>query len=302
MKLNIKDLTILRDVACEAALAAGNVIKTSRAIISEFGESIDVKLKTGGSTIASQVVTKVDLESQTAILSYIQPTLEQFDLALLSEELEDNGSRFQKDYFWAIDPLDGTLPFIEGKDGHAVSIALISREGEALIGVIFDPATDTLYHAIRGNGAFRNEQPLQIQTESSHLCYIIVDRSLKLRLDQSSLRDDLSEIFSNTDLSIIEEYSFKGAVMNACQTMENGLSCYFKPPKKEEGGGCIWDFGATSCIFTEAGGVVTDCSGKPLELNSSTSLYMNRQGVIFATTKELSQLCVIACCSAGNTI
>ena len=48
---------------------------------------------------------------------------------VLTEETEDDGGRLRADYFWCVDPLDGTLPFIEGRPGSAVSIALIARDG-----------------------------------------------------------------------------------------------------------------------------------------------------------------------------
>jgi 3'-phosphoadenosine 5'-phosphosulfate (PAPS) 3'-phosphatase len=50
-----------------------------------------------------------------------------------------------KDYFWCIDPLDGTLPFIEGLTGYAVSVALVARNGKPLLSAIFLPETMTSY-------------------------------------------------------------------------------------------------------------------------------------------------------------
>ena len=49
---------------------------------------------------------------------------DEFEVGFLSEETEDNGSRFEEDYFWCIDPMDGTLAFINGHPGFSVSIAL----------------------------------------------------------------------------------------------------------------------------------------------------------------------------------
>ena len=57
---------------------------------------------------------------------------ERYDLALLTEELEDDGSRHVKDYFWCIDPIDGTLPFTQKKPGYGVSIALVARDGASV--------------------------------------------------------------------------------------------------------------------------------------------------------------------------
>ena len=44
-----------------------------------------------------------------------------------------------------------------------------------------------------------------------------------------------------------------GAVLNACQVLEHPPALYFKRPKKQPGGGSLWDFAATACLFEEAG-------------------------------------------------
>ena len=54
---------------------------------------------------------------------------QKYDFGILTEETPDNGSRLVKDYFWCVDPLDGTLPFTEGTPGYSVSIALVSKSG-----------------------------------------------------------------------------------------------------------------------------------------------------------------------------
>ena len=74
---------------------------------------------------------------------------------LLSEETNDDGSRFKEDFFWCIDPMDGTLPFINKQPGFSVSIALVAKDGTPNLGIVYDPSTDTLYHAIKGKGALQ---------------------------------------------------------------------------------------------------------------------------------------------------
>jgi myo-inositol-1(or 4)-monophosphatase len=113
---------------------------------------LTLNTKNGGASLAAQVVTEVDHLSQDIILKTLHPSCLIYDLALLSEESPDDNQRLQKDYFWCIDPLDGTLPFIESVPGYSVSIALVSREGQSMLGVVYDPVTQTLYHAIQGQG------------------------------------------------------------------------------------------------------------------------------------------------------
>ena len=108
------DLTHLSNIAIEAALAAGKIIQKNMNV------DIAVKRKEGVTSYAAQVVTAVDLACESIILSHLLPTRETFHLALLSEETEDDGSRFEQDYFWCIDPMDGTLAFINKRPGFSV--------------------------------------------------------------------------------------------------------------------------------------------------------------------------------------
>lgn len=77
--------------------------------------------------------------------------------------------------------------------------------------------------------------------------------------------------------------------MNAIWVMENPAACYFKFPKKEKGGGSLWDFAATTCILKEAGMIVSDIHGNPLQLNCSESTFMNQNGILIASDKKLAE-------------
>ena len=88
------DLQHLANIAIEAALSAGKIIQKY------MNDDIVVEQKEGGSTYASQVVTKVDRECERIILSHLLPTCKAFDIGLLSEETKDDGSRLKKDFFW----------------------------------------------------------------------------------------------------------------------------------------------------------------------------------------------------------
>lgn len=249
MKLESSDFQILYAKAIKAVMEAGRMIQN------QVASQHSIKEKSTGSSLATQILTQTDLESQKIILKHIVPTCEKYDLGLLSEELEDDLSRFEKDYFWCIDPLDGTLTFVENRPGYAVSVALVSKGGEACLGVIFDPVTETLYSAIKGLGAFRNQKPWNLDTEFS---------GPYQRVDQG------------------------GAVMNACWVLEKAPACFVKSPKVQEGGGCLWDYAATVCLFQELGAVVTDSYGHPLQLNSPY-LFMNRRGILYASHGDIAK-------------
>ena len=161
----LSELPTLTDVARTAAQEAAQFICSQR------GQHGEVMAKVGSSAAAT-VVTEVDRQAQSLILSHLAPSQRNFDLGLLAEEAADDGSRLSKQAFWCIDPLDGTLPFIEGRDGFAVSIALVARDGTPLIGVAINPLNETIYDAWLGAPARRqigyDNQPQLFQPPSDN--------------------------------------------------------------------------------------------------------------------------------------
>lgn len=270
--MNLQHLT---NMAIEAALSAGKIIQK------HIDDDIIVEQKEGGSTYASQVVTKLDRECERIILSYLIPTCKTFDMGLLSEEMEDDGSRFKKDFFWCIDPLDGTLAFINKQPGFSVSIALVAKDGTPTIGVVFDPCTETLYHAIKGHGAYKNRTPWNIKNTNNYLTYA-TDKKLKDTPKSTEIQNILNTHKTNLELKNIKEISGAGAVLNAILVLENGPACFLKLPKKEVGGGSIWDFAATACIYQELGLPATNFKDKTLDLNKKNGTFMNHQGVSYS--------------------
>ena len=119
MNISASDLKELSALAIEAAVQSGDYIQTM------VGKHQAARSKDVGDSLASRVVTEVDVESQRRILGVLGKSIVAYDLGFLTEESADDLSRLQKDYFWCVDPLDGTLPFIEGGPGYAVSIALV---------------------------------------------------------------------------------------------------------------------------------------------------------------------------------
>lgn len=270
------NLIALSKIAIRAALAAGKVIQQY------MGAEVAVEKKQAGTSYASQVVTEVDKAAERVILEQLLPTCSQYDLALLSEESEDDGSRFEQDFFWCIDPMDGTLAFIRKQAGFSVAIALVAKDGTPQIGVVFDPSTSTLYHAIKGQGAYKNEQPWEIKAHNTQLSYV-TDRKLADTPQVDKIRQFLTKQAKQLGLQGINEIAGAGAVLNAIFVLEQAPACMLKLPKKEKGGGSIWDFAATACIYQELGFPASTFDGKKLDLNRKESTFMNHEGVFYAS-------------------
>jgi 3'(2'), 5'-bisphosphate nucleotidase/myo-inositol-1(or 4)-monophosphatase len=279
MKLSTDDLLKLSQHAITATYQAGEIISKSN------NRSIEVNTKTGGSSLASIVVTEVDLLCQDIILQTLASSCKIYDLAILTEETPDSLERLQKDFFWCIDPLDGTLPFIESISGYAVSIALVSRQGIPYIGIIYDPLGKTLYHAIKNYGVFKNNQTLAISQD----LYFINDRSFKKHHLFVPVLTALKKITTQLGYNQLNTIFHGGAAMNACWVLENSPACYFKFPKQDNGGGSIWDYAASACIYTEIGAFVSDIFGNPLALNQPDSTFMNQKGILFCSHDAIAE-------------
>ncbi|MBT5756236.1 MAG: inositol monophosphatase [Acidimicrobiaceae bacterium] len=287
MKLSTSDLSGLADLAILAASQAGQMIARSRPREIQYK---DMQATARDKSLASQVVTEIDRHSEDIILDILTPTLERFELGLLTEEQDDDGSRLTNDYFWCIDPLDGTLPFIEGSPGYAVSIALVSSDGTPMIGVVSEPVEATVFHAILEVGAFRNHRPWPTGKRPwGDVLSVFADRSFVVSDHHDVVVDALGQIARDMGLAGLRFHPTSGAVMNACGVLANPPACYVKYPRPTAGGGSLWDFAATACLFYEVGAVATDIHGGPLDLNRADSSYMNHRGVLFATDEVLAQ-------------
>lgn len=285
MKLSNSDLNILCEIAIEAARKAGQLIS------SYTNKDVTVNNKEAADSLASQVVTEVDIKAQDCILELLNPTLHQYNLALLTEESTDDKSRFEKDFFWCIDPMDGTLAFTEKTPGYAVSIGLVKKSGEPQIGVVFDPVTQTLYHAIKGQGAFKNEKTwvLNSNYSRSNVFNLFIDRSFRSHKHCDKILTEIENLLPEFGQHTLNIEELAGAVLNACWVVDKAPGCYFKIPKPQTGGGSLWDFAASACIVDEAKAYCKSMDDTALDLNRSDSSFMNHKGALYASNQEIAK-------------
>lgn len=150
--MNLKELT---SIAKDAALNAGiEILKVYRS--ADFG----VEIKGDDSPL-----TKADRAAHEVIVSFLEKT----ELPILSEEGKDIPYETRKawDYFWLVDPLDGTKEFIKRNGEFTVNIALI-HQGIPVIGVVYSPVLEWMYWGNSEEGAWKqvkNESPISLKKE-----------------------------------------------------------------------------------------------------------------------------------------
>ena len=124
----------------ELTVAINAARKAEQILSSYFSDLASAEIRTKYTNEEFQgIVTKADIEAERAIVNEIQSALPNHHF----RAEEEHSRTLQCEHLWVIDPLDGTLPFIESVPGYSVSIALVSRSGDPVFGVIHDPVTDS---------------------------------------------------------------------------------------------------------------------------------------------------------------
>lgn len=293
MIFTIKQLKQLSDVATQAVKLAASYIKQVD------NSQLKTHYKHAGSSLSAQVVTDVDMHCQEIIIKQLRASCNKYDIALLSEEnctdiAINQHPRLTKETYWCIDPLDGTLPFIEGRKGYAVSVALVSRCGVPILAAIALPASDNIYHIefddLGDPSVYKNAIAVNPNlTKPNKNLTFYCDQSFINQTQYPTLIKQLTLLLDKLNLQQLTVISEHGAVVNALLVLENDPACYIKLPKTQQGGGALWDFSGTACITQMIGAWVSDIDGLPLALNQADSYYMNKKGIIYASNTILAQ-------------
>jgi myo-inositol-1(or 4)-monophosphatase len=178
------------------------------------------------------------------------------DYGWLSEETADDPIRLQRQAVWIVDPIDGTKEFLTGIPEFAVSVALVEA-GVPTVGVIYNPARDELYSAVRGGGTFLNGQRV-FCTEVDRLeeATLTVSRSETARGEIDPLKPHIGQVRP------VGSVAYKLAVV-AAGVADVNVSVQAKNE---------WDVCAGDLLVREAGGRMVDLSGQVRPYNQADPL------------------------------
>jgi myo-inositol-1(or 4)-monophosphatase len=225
------------ELAIRAAREAGELLRT------HLGRSIEVSHKG-----PINLVTEVDLASEQLIRDLIANHFPRH--AILAEECGAEGP-LDADYRWVIDPLDGTTNYAHGYPCFCVSIGL-EHQGQAVLGVVYDPTRDELFVAERGGGAWLNNRRIHVSSTAT------LDRGLLV----TGFPYDISRTaFTNLD-------HFRNFCLAAQAVRRDGSAaldlCYVACGRFDgfwELALHPWDTVAAGLVLVEAGGRISDFGG-----------------------------------------
>ena len=205
-------------------------------LLKDFGHS-EFDYKADGS-----VITPADIAMQDRLKNELNHHWPMYEV--LGEEMTDDEQQAVIDSgagYWCIDPLDGTSNYAAGLPFFAVSIALIVDKQQQL-GLIYDPVRDEMFSAIKGQGAFLNDQVI----DHSQLRFT-EDKAIVAEIDLKRLPEKLA-VKLVTESIFASQRNIGSSAMDWCWMSAGRFDIYLN------GGQKLWDYAAGSLIFSEAGG------------------------------------------------
>ena len=242
-------LTSLFNTTRDALLLGGKIVKAG------FDKAKRVRYKT-----ATSPVTQVDIASEKAIIGLISKRFK--DHTFLAEEtasvVEHNGRRKDSPYRWVIDPLDGTVNFIHGIPQTCVSIG-VEQGGTVLAGGVCDPFRNELFMAARGRGATLNGRRISVSKETVPLRSLLITG---FPYDHQQHSEKHAKILVPFLKSMADIRRFGSAAIDLSWVACGRAEAYFEFKLNP------WDVAAGWLLVEEAGGKVSDCAGKRLDIEN----------------------------------
>lgn len=230
----------LMNVMTAAALKAGRGLKR------DFGEveNLQVSMKGPG-----DFVSAADRKAEKVVFEELSKSRPGYGF-MLEEGGVIEGS--DKSHRWLVDPLDGTTNFLHGMPIFAVSIAL-EREGHLVAGVVYNPATDDLFVAEKGQGAYHNNRRLRVAARHEFADALVgcgIPHLGKAK-DHARFKAELSAVMARAG----NLRRLGAAALDLAYVAAGRLDAFWERALSP------WDIAAGIVLIREAGGFVSDAQG-----------------------------------------
>jgi len=208
--------------------------KAGDAIMKIYNQDFKVEYKADNSPL-----TQADKVANDIVEQGLSKLFKQ--IPILSEEGKrvSYKERVKWQYFWLVDPLDGTKEFIKKNGEFTVNIALIHKDSP-VIGVVYAPALGVCYWAQKGKGAFKDGKRLPLRQKSNNCYKVVVSRSHM----SIETQDFIDRIITSQKLELVSI----GSSLKICLIAEGEARVYPRMGPTME-----WDTAAAHAIVNESG-------------------------------------------------
>lgn len=225
------------------------MLKHLETILRSVGEAL-IKLRAEGPIAghwadASQFKADADRIAHDMLVNGLNEMTQ--DIPVISEEDEPSQARTRPEQYWLIDPIDGTASYAGGYDGFVTQAALMQNDRPVLSG-IYAPANDIFYDAEQGKGARVNGSPLRLSGKTTQGGPTLIDNYPEPRATGAAAYEQMG----------FHRYVESGSIsLKICRVADGTADLFFKDVILRD-----WDVAAPALILTEAGGTLTNISGR----------------------------------------
>jgi len=244
MRLNSPQINIIMK-ACN---------KASRSLIRDFGEIENLQVSSKG---PGDFVTSADKRTEKIIIDELQKAHPEY--GIISEEIGVINKSNTKNK-WIVDPIDGTMNFLNGVPQFAISIGY-EEDNEITCGVIFNPIINEMFCAEKGNGAYLNNSRIRVSNKKKLKDSLIVTGGPKVA---SKIKDKIFSEYINVSNNVSNVRKFGSAALDMAYVACGRFDGYWQRELN------YWDIAAGIVILKEAGGFIDffeDDPNQPLKKN-----------------------------------
>ena len=211
---------------------------------------------------SNDMVSRADKEAEQKFVAYLSKLLPHS--GFIAEE--GTSSKVGETDNWIIDPLDGTTNYLYGIPCFCTSVAL-QRNGELILGVIYDPSQDECFAAEKGKGAFLNGNPIKVSPQ------VELEKSLiatGFPYDNRGRQKQYMDILLEVNSASRGIRRLGSAALDMAYVACGRFEAFY------EYGLNAWDIAAGAVLIQEAGGKVTDFANKKDFIGNGTILCDNK--------------------------
>ena len=215
-------------------------MKASRSLIRDFGEIENLQVSTKG---PGDFVSSADKRTEKIIIEELQKGHPEY--GIITEETGIINKSNVKNR-WIIDPIDGTMNFLNGVPQFAISIGY-EENGEIKCGIIFNPILNEMFVAEKGNGAFLNNSRIRVSKKNKIKDALLVTGGPKVA---SKIKDKIFSEYINVSKNVSNIRKFGSAALDMAYVSCGRFDGYWQRELN------YWDIAAGIIILKEAGGFV----------------------------------------------
>ena len=215
-------------------------MKASRSLIRDFGELENLQVSSKG---PGDFVSSADKRTEKIIIDELQKAHPEY--GIITEETGIiNKSNFKNR--WIIDPIDGTINFLNGIPQFAISVGY-EEDNEIKCGVIFNPIMNEMFCAEKGNGAYLNNSRIRVSNKNKLKDALLVTGGPK---GDSRIKDKIFSEYIDVSNKVTNIRKFGSAALDMAYVACGRFDGYWQRELN------YWDIAAGVIILKEAGGFI----------------------------------------------